>query len=103
MLNGEIGSLIQDGKQIGGFLDWTIELNLESVERPQGREYRKVLKATADRYWVLCSPSRGEIKALYYQLIRDRLVLVNQSLVSIELGTVLDKIINKPIEMIWTT
>lgn len=104
MLNGEIGSLIQDDKQIGGFLNWTIELNLTSTERPQGREYKKVItKGTAERYWLLCSPSQSEITALYYQLIKDRLVLVNQAQVKINLDTVIDKMINKKLEMIWMT
>ena len=104
MLNGEIGSLIQDGKQIAGFLDWTIELKLTSVERAEGRQYKKIAtKATANRFWVLSAPSGEEIMALYYQLIRDKLVLVNQAKVTVELGTVLDKISDKPLEMIWMT
>ncbi len=103
-MEGEIGSLVQDGKQIGGFLDWTIDLTLTSVERPQGREYKRALvKATANKYWVLCEPLQGEITALYYKLIGDKLALVNQAQVMIKLGKTLDKVLNIPIEMIWIT
>jgi len=104
MQSGEIGSLVQDGKQIAGFLDWVIDLRLTSLERPQGREYKKVMtKATANKYWLLSEPLQGEITALYYKLISERLVLVNQAQVMVKLGKTLDKILNIPLEMIWTS
>ncbi len=84
-MNGDIGSLVQDGNQIGGFLSWTINLVWAG-----GKVVR--ITSTAKRFWWLSSPSQSEIKALYYQLARDRLVLMAQSKVEI-FGH----------EMIWTT
>ncbi len=96
-MNGEIGILFQDGKQIAGFYDWTIDVQLM-----KGLQNNRVMvKATADRFWVLCSPSQSEIRASYYRLIGERLVLMNKSSVQVELGATLG-IINRPLEMIWT-
>ncbi len=80
---GEIGSLVQDGKQIGGFLSWTIDFVWAG-----GKVVR--ITSTADKFWWHCSPSQSEITALYYQLVKDKLVLITQSKVEI-LGK----------EMIW--
>lgn len=57
----------------------------------------------AEKFWLLSCPSQSEITALYYQLIRDKLVLINQAQVMVKLETITDKLINKPIEMIWMT
>jgi len=43
-------------------------------------------KSTAEKFWLFSVPSGEEITALYYQLIRGRLVLVNQAQVKIELS-----------------
>ncbi len=103
-MQGEIGSLAQDGKQIGGFLNWAIDPILTSSVRAEGKVYKMVaVKATAQKFWLLSAPSGGEITALYYQLVRDKLVLITQAQVSVELSGASNKMINKPIEMIWTS
>ncbi len=88
-MNGDIGSLVQDGEQIGGFLSWTIDLVWAG-----GKVVR--ITSTADKFWWLCSPSQREIKALYYRLTGSKLVLITQS--KVELHNV-----DKKLEMIWTT
>ncbi len=96
-MNGEIGTLFQEGKQIGGFYDWAIDIQLL-----KGLQNNKaIVKATAARFWVLCSPSQSEIRASFYRLVGDRLVLMNQAQVTVSLGDKLG-LIKKPLEMIWT-
>jgi hypothetical protein len=100
--SGEIGTLFQDGKQLGGFLNWAIDLKLNAIERPGGREYKKVLtKATASKHWLLEKPTEGEITAHYYLLVGDTLALVNSHIVQVELTGPVNKMLG-PLEMIWT-
>jgi hypothetical protein len=99
-LNGEIGTLIQDGKQLGGFMDWTIELRLNSINKAEGRVYQKVMtKATASKHWLLSAPTDSEITANYYLLRGDTLALVNSQTVEHITGPV-NKMLG-PLEMVW--
>lgn len=103
-MNGEIGSLVQDRKQIGGFLNWIIDPILTSSVRAENRVYKMVaVKATAQKFWLLSSPSQSEITALYYRLTRGKLVLITQAQVNVELGGDINKMISKSLEMIWTS
>ncbi len=93
-MNGEIGSLVQDSHQLGGFLDWTIDL-------VRAGDKVVAIKSAAERFWLVSCPSQSEIRALYYQLTRNKLVLVAQSKVDVSLDCELDKLINKKLEMKW--
>jgi len=100
----EIGTLYQNGKQIGGFMDWEIDLRFTCINKPQGRVYSKVLsKATAKKFWILGKPTEDTITANYYSMVRDRLVLINSQIVSVDLSGEINKMINRSLEMTWTT
>lgn len=87
---GEIGTLNQ-GNQIGGFYDWVISLNIYTTHGPDGRVYHiSSIKATASKYFYLKEPSGDEIIANYYQLIKDKLILMASHKVTLIKG-----------EMIW--
>jgi hypothetical protein len=89
-MQGEIGTLNQ-GKQIGGFYDWSIDLNLTRTETPTGRVHKvSAIKASAKRYFFLIEPAEGEITANFYQLIKDKLVLMASHKVVLNKG-----------EMVW--
>ena len=101
-MQGQIGTLYQDGKQLGGFLDWSIDLSLNRTQVPDSRVYKvQVIKSTAERFWLLSAPSEGDITAHYYQLIKDRLVLVNSHIVTADLGKTINKMVNRPLVMTW--
>ncbi len=93
---GEIGSLVQDGEQIGGFLNWTIGFVWAG-------DRLVAIKSTADSFWLVSCPSQGEITALCYRLARGKLMLITQSKVDISLDCELDRMINKRLEMKWMT
>ena len=100
-MQGEIGALYQ-GHQIGGFLNWSIDLSLFRAERPDSTVYKvHSIKSTAERFWLLCEPSEGDITAHYYQLIKDRLVLVNQHVITANLAGPVNKMISRPLVMTW--
>ena len=101
-MQGQIGTLYQDGKQLGGFLDWSIDLQLNRTETPDSRVYKlHSIKSTAERFWLLCEPTDSEITAHYYQLIKDRLVLVNSHIVTADLNVDINKMVNRPLVMTW--
>ena len=101
-MQGEIGALYQ-GHQIGGFLNWSIDLSLFRAERPDSTVYKvHSIKSTANKFWLLCEPSEGEITAHYYQLIKDRLVLVNSHIITADLNVDINKMVNQPLVMTWT-
>lgn len=97
--SGEIGTLTC-GKQIGGFLDWTIDLRMISLERQDGRVYKALTSAKAAKHWFLEAPT-GEITANYYLLCGDTLALVNSHTIEPVTGPV-GKMLG-PLEMIWTS
>jgi hypothetical protein len=99
-MQGEIGTLIQDGQQIGGFGDWVIDLRLISAGMAQEKTF-SVIKASTSKFWLLSVPTDSEITANYYQLIRGQLVLMNSHVVDVALGSIINKMINRPLVMIW--
>ena len=101
-MQGEIGTFYQDSKQLGGFLNWSIDLSLFRAERPDSRVYKlHSIKSTAERFWLLETPTEGEITAHYYQLIKDRLVLVNSHIITADLNVDINKMVNRPLVMTW--
>lgn len=101
-MNGQIGTLYQDGKQVGGFLEWSLDIRLFRTEKPDSTVYTvHAIKCTADKFWVLSAPSDSEIVAYFYQLIKGRLVLMAQRTVEVNLAGPLNKTINRPLEITW--
>ena len=101
--SGEIGTILQDGKQIGGFKPWTIILILNELDRTQGKEYKKALTTSkSQQFWLFEEPT-GELTAQYFTLVKGTLVMVSQSKVKIIFPEYeLNKMINHPLEIIWT-
>ncbi|MDD5510915.1 MAG: hypothetical protein PHI12_08895 [Dehalococcoidales bacterium] len=100
--NGEVGVLLQDGRQIGGFMGWSIILLLNSKEKQDGREYKKSsVRAKAQKFWLFEKPT-GEITAKYYGLVEDTLAIISQSKIEADFGEYeLNKMIPRMLEMIW--
>jgi hypothetical protein len=74
---GQLGALYQDGKQLGGFYDWTLDLSMTHLETADSRVYKvHAIKSIASRYYLFSEPTEGEITANYYQLIKGKLVLM---------------------------
>lgn len=102
-MTGDIGTFTVDGEQVGGFKDWELTLRMTALNTPDGRKYSKVqTKATCKSFWLLKNPC--EITANYFQLVGDTLALVSQSKVEVNFGKYeLKKMINRPLEMVWTS
>lgn len=87
--NGEIGTLNQ-GEQVGGFYDWTLTVNKLSGQ------------CIAERYWLLKQPSSDLFIVKLYQLIKGRLILIQQREVKVHIQSPAMKVINSPLTMILT-
>ena len=89
-MQGQIGALYQDGKQLGGFYDWTLDLSFTRMETANSRVYKVLpIKSIASKYWLFSGPSDSEITANYYQLIKGKLVLVATHTVKINTSELL--------------
>jgi hypothetical protein len=70
-MQGQLGALYQDGKQLGVFYDWTLNLSMTGMETVNSRVYKvRAIKSIASRYYLFSEPTEGEITANYYQLIK---------------------------------
>ena len=92
MATGEIGTLNQDGKQVGGFFDWIIS---DSLTEPH---FKAKIEALA--FWLIEDVNPGQFDASFYQLQRGQLVLMQQEKVKVDFpGCVTDKLIRHKITM----
>lgn len=87
--SGEIGTLNQDGKQIGGFLDWTLRTTLNATKGENWASYKLVGRSVdSPRFWLLEKPINDCYEVNLYQLIKDTFVLINTSQCRIEIPDV---------------
>jgi hypothetical protein len=103
-MTGELGVLKQNGEQIAGFTSWEINLRIKPLNTT-GWQKNKVdtCKASADKYWLCAIPSGSKYQADFYQATHSKLVLVNSHEVVCTLPEAsVNKLMNTPIEMIWT-
>jgi len=82
---GEIGTLNQGGKQVGGFRDWQIDLTTDNIPRRGYFDKKVKIRLQADRYWLLDKPAGDNYTAKFYQHISGQLALVAEHDVNISL------------------
>lgn len=79
MLIGQLGTLNRDGRQVGGFLDWQISAELDIGRQVAWKSYKeRGWKAKANRFWILEKLEGDEFYAIFYQRIKDTLVIMSQ-------------------------
>ena len=103
-MNGQIGILYQDGKQVGGVFDWEISAGMDRVAK-EGWVERKVAKQiTAQSYWLVKKPNGDTFDVKFYEHIKGRLVLIDTGTVRLKLPEVniLDKRLPAPLRLNWT-
>ena len=99
--SGKLGILKLDGRQVGGFLDWEIQISLYSTIRGNTR-VSKLQKwtATARKFWMLEQVTPDRLQAIFYCFNGD-LRQVSQNQVTVRLPNIypLREMINKPLVM----
>ena len=104
-MNGELGTLFQQGRQVGGFFDWHIDVAvLESTSRQHREFVIGNCKATAQRFWMLEWPNGNAMEARFYFYRNGALLLcnVNDVILVLPEGYELNKVIERRVVMTWT-
>ena len=102
MQHGEIGQILKDGKQVGGFRDWNLEVYVEEVTSGLTRQYTtQKVRATSKRFWLDKPIDTGKYMVLFYQQVGEELVSLfqNELKVKIPTNTMIGKYIDSPLEM----
>lgn len=101
-MNGELGVLSIENKQVGGFLDWQMDIDIREVSASLHQEYVvQKWKANARKFWMLEIPSSNIMDAVFYILFHDELLAVSKNRVKVKLpeSYKLDEIIEAPLVM----
>ena len=102
-MNGQIGVLYQNGKQIGGIFDWEINAGMGSYAKDDWIEIKVAKQITAQSYWLLNKPKDDIFEARFYQYIEGRLILIDIGTVKVKLPEVdiLNKTLPAPLRLRW--
>ncbi len=101
-MNGELGVLSIQDKQVGGFLDWQMDIDIREVSASSHRQYVvQKWKAKARKFWILEIPETDVMEAVFYTLFHGELLAVSKNKVRIKLpkNYKLDEIMEAPLVM----
>uniref|UniRef100_A0A6M3KGB6 Uncharacterized protein n=1 Tax=viral metagenome TaxID=1070528 RepID=A0A6M3KGB6_9ZZZZ len=73
---GQLGTLHQDGEQIGGFRNWVIKSDLMPVQSKKWASYQPSWKAWGKKPFFLKVPKNNIFDATFYSVINNALVEV---------------------------
>lgn len=99
---GKLGTLHIDGRQVGGFLDWEIEVTTYPVSKGKTRASKLAQwKAVARKFWMLEKINTDCLEAIFYCFNGQDLIPVSQNQVKLNLpsGYNLEEVIIKPLVM----
>ena len=102
-LEGQIGVLYQEGKQVGGLYDWEFHIILDYTTKDGMKEYKPHKKIDARSYWLVEPVKENVFDAEFYQVMNDRLILMDAGKVAIDLPdcATIDRRLYAPIEIRW--
>ena len=101
-MNGELGVIYQDNKQVGGFFDWEIEVTPNVTIEKEWREYKIFKRITTRSYWLSIVHSNNLFEAVFYKVVEGQLVLMDEGMVLIDLPhRILGHRYYIPIEILW--
>ncbi len=102
-MNGELGVLYQEGKQVGGVYDWQVDIIPIPTIRDGWWEYKVKKEITAKSYWLTIAPANNQFNIQLLKVVRGQLVLMDSGRVEIDLPSV--RILNCkrtiPLELRW--
>ena len=102
-MDGEIGTLYQEGKQVGGVFDWAISGRLASWAKDNWVEAKATKLVTAQSYWLIEKPDDDIFEVELYQRIRNQLVLIDTGTIKLKLPevNVLNRTLPAPLTLRW--
>jgi len=102
-LEGQIGVLHQDGRQVAGVYDWETRVILDYTTKDGMKEYKPRKKIDARSYWLVEPVEENVFDAEFYQVLNDNLILMDAGKVVIDFpdcGTI-DRRLYAPIDIRW--
>jgi hypothetical protein len=101
MQYGDIGQIIKDGRQVGGFLGWDLEVQIEETTSAPSRQYTtQKVKASSDRYWLNEKIESGKYTCIFYRKVGKELLALFQNELKVKIPEIrLDEYISKPLVM----
>lgn len=101
-LEGQIGVLYQNGRQVGGVYDWSIRVVLDYTVSKGIRQYKPVKHLDARSYWLLEDLQDNTFDATFYQVVSNELVVMDAGKVIIGFPDyTLDKRLYAPLSIRW--
>ncbi len=101
-MNGELGVLYQEDKQVGGLYDWEIITISQSTVRDGWYDFKVAKEITARSYWLIVTPDGSIFEVKFYKAIRGQLILVDKGITMIDLpDKTLDHRLYIPLEIMW--
>jgi len=104
-LEGQIGALYQDGRQVAGVYDWESHIILASTTVDGMKVYKPHKHITARSYWLVEPVEENVFYAEFYQVLLDNLILIDAGTVGIDFPdcATLDRRLNAPISVTWVS
>jgi len=102
-MDGQIGVLYQEGKQVGGVFDWAISGQMASWAKDDWAATKATKLVTAQIYWLIKEPDGDIFEVELYQQIRNQLVLMDTGRVKLGLPdtTTLNGTLVAPLTLRW--
>lgn len=100
---GIIGTLSQDGKQVGGIFNWSIDGVVAMARQGRWKAPHVSKKVIASSYWLIAEPDSDIFKVDFYQQIGEQLILMDAGNVKLGLPdtTTLDRMLQAPLTLRW--
>jgi len=102
-VEGEIGVLRQDGRQVAGVYNWLSRIRLNYTVVDNVKEYKPTKIITALSYWIVEPLTSNEFNIELYKAIGEDLVIMEAGKVTIDFPdtTTIGRRLNAPVSMSW--
>ena len=103
IIEGQIGVLYQDGKQVAGIYNWEARVVLQYTTVNSIKNYNPKKKIEARSYWLVEAPEGNVFNAEFYQVVGDQLALMDAGKISVDFPDckTLDRRLDAPLDLVW--
>lgn len=102
-LSGQIATLNQNNKQVGGLYDWSAHVVMNYTVKDGIKVFKPVKHIEAQSYWILEKIKSNEFDAEFFVVQGGQLILIDKGDVVIDLPdvTTINQRLYAPIEVRW--
>ena len=102
-MDGKLGVLYQDNKQVGGFFDWDIHLVSDFTTVRGWKTFKPKKKISARSYYLVEKLKDNQFVVEFYDVVKTKLVLMDKGEAVVDLpdSKTLDRRLDAPIDIVW--